>query len=81
VYRSAESMGKRPAQSVSERVASGMVDASGHSISGRESLEQPNTPPAANGGARGDPHFCASRGSPMRLCFCQTCTFAVKPPR
>jgi len=59
VYRSAESMGKRPAQSVSERVASGMVDASGHSISGRESLEQPNTPPAANGGAPGRPSHSA----------------------
>ena len=46
-------MGKRTAQSVSERVASGIVDASGHSISGRESLEQPNTPPAAHGGAPG----------------------------
>ena len=51
MYRSGEAAGKRSTQSTAERPMLGMPDSSGHSITGRESLEQPNTPPAVNSSA------------------------------
>ena len=47
VYRSSDANGKRATGSTLDRpINLSMPDGSGHSISGRESLEQPNTPPS-----------------------------------
>lgn len=71
MYRSADATGKRTTQSTSERGMGGLTDASGHSLSGRESLEQPTTPPAVHSSTPAVPLAPVTQYRPPEMSFLQ----------